>query len=150
MKILTSTELAKEAYKIIEKVSEECSDDVKESVRSRCRELYSYLFKAGILSTISYIYAKAEEVLVKNAFRWLTGLSKMPPEGREDAGYAIYGASFCILFEKINLSKNDASLGKLIESLTSSPENLMVIEDQALRFAGWLKKFAEALITKVQ
>lgn len=148
MKILTSTELAKEAYKIIEKVSRECSDDVKEFVRSRCRELYGYLFKAGILSTISYTYAKAGEDLMKKAFSWLTGGSGIPPGDKEDVGYAIYGASFCILFEKINLSKNDASLEKVIESLTSSLDNLMVIEDQALRFAGWLKKFAEALIKK--
>lgn len=148
MVTLTSTELAKEAFKIIEKVSKECPDDVKESVRSRCRELYGYLFKAGILSTISFTYAKAGEGLTKKAFEWLTGQSTIPLADKEDAGYAIYGASFCILLEKITLSKNNASLGKVIEILASGSENLMVIEDHALRFARWLKKFAEAVLTK--
>lgn len=147
MKILSSTEFGKEAYRIIEKVRSDLPDEIKESVRSRCRSMYSYLFKTGILSMISFVYAKGSEDLVKRSFEWLNGTSKLPPSGeKEEVGYAIYGAFFCILFEKLDLLKKDVSLGRLIEAITSSEDDIIVIEDQALRFARWLKKFAEAIL----
>lgn len=149
MKILTSAELGREACKIVEKVKRECSDEVGESVRSRSRDLYGYLFKTGILSTISYIYAKGGEDLTKKAFDWLSGDSRIPPsDDREELGYAIYGAAFCVLLKKSGLIEKDVSLLKIVELLTSNSENTLVIEDQALKFAAWLKKFAEALLTK--
>jgi CRISPR type III-B/RAMP module-associated protein Cmr5 len=150
LNILEDAELGKEAFRIINLVREKYRGEkgYVESVRSRCRQLYGYLFRAGILSTIAYAYAKGGENLVKTAFKWMTANSDLPPRGREeDVGYAIYAASICRLLERIGLPTDEASLGKVIEAVTSNPATVRVVEEQSLRFARWLKEFAEALLS---
>jgi CRISPR type III-B/RAMP module-associated protein Cmr5 len=150
LNILEDEELGREAYRVINLVKEKYRGErgYIESVRNRCRQLYGYLFRAGILSTIAYVYAKGGENLVKTAFRWMTADSELPPRGsEEDVGYAIYAASFCRLLEKVGFPTDGASLGKVIEALTSNPATTMIVEEQSLRFARWLKKLAEALLS---
>ena len=150
MNILDDAEIGREAFRVINLVREKYRGErgYVESVRSRCRQLYGYLFRAGILSTIAYIYAKGGETLVKTAFRWMNADSELPPRGsEEDVGYAIYAASFCRLLEKIGFPTDEATLGKVIEALTSNPAAIMIVEEHSLRFARWLKKFAEALLS---
>jgi CRISPR type III-B/RAMP module-associated protein Cmr5 len=148
LKILKDAELSREAYKIINLVKQKYEDkDYLKSVRTRCRQLYGYLFKTGVLSTISYTFAKGGEELVKTAFKWITTNSELPPKGeKEEVGYAIYAASLCMLFEKIGFPTSEGSLGRVIQAITSNPTDTLIIEEQALRFARWLKKFAEALL----
>jgi len=150
LNVLEDAEIGREAFSIINLVREKYRGEsgYVESVRSRCRQLYGYLFRAGILSTIAYVYAKGGESLVKTAFRWMTIQSNLPPRGKEeDVGYAIYAASLCRLLEKIGFPTDEASLGKVIEALTSDPAATMILEEQSLRFARWLKRFAEALLS---
>lgn len=147
LKCVEDEELSREAFKLIEKVKLECDKETRDSVKTRCRQLYGYLFMSGILSTVSYVYASAKgENNVKKAFEWLKGRGPIPKNGREDISYAIYAASMCRMFELAGIDVKGASLGVIIETLTQNTDHTLIAEELALRFAKWLKRYSEALL----
>ena len=150
MRTLTEEEMAKMAYQMVELIKSSFDKGIRESVRTRCRQLYSSLYYSGVLSTLAFTYAKAEsEDLVKKICEWIDASLKgerirPPVEEKEKLSYAVYTAFFCRLFRAIGI-ENKGELGKIIHVLTSE-KSPYLIEDTALRFARWLKRFAEALL----
>ena len=157
MKALSEEEMARLAFKMISGVKESFPhSEVPRRVRARCRELYSMLYYSGILSTITFAYARAkDEERVKRAFNWvsdfLEGKESPPPPAKdeEEVSYAIYAACICYLLEIMGLKTQDGSLTGVIEVLTSNSGDTLIIEDHTLRFARWLKMYAEALLGEV-
>lgn len=147
MKILIDEELAEIAYYTISKVRDSYGTDVKNNLYSRCRDLYSLIYYSGTLSAISFAYAKATESVVKNAFKWFTGESPNPPvNGREKLGYGLYVASICYLLKKMGLDVKEGGVNEIINILTSTEGTARIVDEEVLKFAKWLKRFAEALL----
>lgn len=150
MNYLSEEELGREACELIRKVDREFGEKVKTAVRTRCRQLYGYMFKAGLLSTLAYAYAGAEgERLVQRSFEWLSGKGPAPSaEKEENLGYALYAAFLCRMLSLAEAKIGNADLESVVRELTSTPEDALVAEELALKFAKWLKLFAEAMLSE--
>ena len=146
MRVPSEEELGKLAHEMVKAVRDDCGRDVRDSVRTRCRQIYGLMYRAGLLSTISRVYAGAEgELHVKEALRWLRGQGG-PPQDGDKAGYAIYASFMCRLLECMDLPVKEGSLDEVLNHIASDRERSIIVEEVALRFARWLKRMAEALL----
>ena len=151
MKVLSSEELGSLAYQLVNLVAKSrYHKEVKDRVHSRCRELYNFLYYSGCFSTFAFVYSKAGQEKVKEAFKWLTGSLEnkevIEPKGRsEDLGYAIYASFLCYLLKEMETDLKEGGLEEVVKIVTQK-ETSLIIENQMLEFARWLKRFAEALL----
>jgi len=154
MKVLSEYELSSIAHRLIGLVRDGYNKEVKGSLYTRCRDLYGFLYYSGTLSTLGFAYSKATENLVKQCFRWIVSSleneAMEPPTGKkEDLGYALYASFMMYLFKKLfkgtDLEVKNASIDEVIK-IISNESYVILLDDYSLRFAKWLKRYAEALL----
>lgn len=123
------------------------------SFRSRARDLPTLVFTRGLAYSIVYIASRSSEATFRLGLEAsdCSDLSKKVQEhvknmADEESGYVLYGAllAFAMKTCGMNIKTAEDPLKELVEVSLKDP----LVNARALEVAEWIKRFAEAYVTK--
>jgi len=146
-------EYALYAYKCIEEVKER-DEKIQEKYSSRVKKLPAMITHNGLLTTLAFLYSKAQ---FKNEKNEKTKTNEKNKKGEENENApnaeALLLSQIIFLLNKESLDKNDkenenkvdkSEISSFIKKLAEMDfQNLMLYSRKALTLAQWLKRLAE-------
>jgi len=141
------------ALKCVEALRSRYGDkhEVAKRFRARCRSLVESLYYSGLTYTLAYIASKAgsevlEEALKASSPEGIVDYVEKAHKSPEEASYALYGSFLLSSLKELKAPEvvNAKSFLDVLKELNSS-KTFPMTEEEALRFAEWLKRLAEAL-----
>ncbi|AET32460.1 type III-B CRISPR module-associated protein Cmr5 [Pyrobaculum ferrireducens] len=119
-----------------------CDEDARSAFRTRARQIPSEIYYVGSAYAFAILAARSSEkdIYAGGSFEEkVKAICGDRGKGREEKGYALYGACLLEAFRELGIPVNN-----LAETLKSLDERGALVDLELAEYVDWLKKLAEA------